>query len=159
MENNKWFLKINKFSGSAFTRESGWDCCLLEEANWLHWTCQDFLAKWHPTVPNYLACMNFYNNFFHLLFYLPIYLPTPMCHADTLCPGNEFIPMLCVPRLVLKTLWHPRYLVKRAIRVALSINSISCSVGMYICMYSYVCMYVYIYPHTHIYTLIDFLIN
>ena len=58
----------------------------------------------------------------------------PRMPADSLCPRKEYMPMLYIPRLILKIQCNLRYWIRRAFRIALSINSISYSVGIYICI-------------------------
>ena len=64
-------------------------------------------------------------------FCLPIFLQF-LRPADTVRPGIESTPWLYNPRLIYKTLRHQRNIVRRSFIIAVSINYLSCSVGIYI---------------------------
>ena len=60
------------------------------------------------------------------------YFCTYLLHADNLWPGIAPVPWLHNPRLIDPTLCHQRYCVMRTFITALSINSLSCYLGLYI---------------------------
>ena len=88
----------------------------------------------HLTRISQHVCIYFCNNILLIFFTYIFMFLHPRVPADSLCPGKEYMPMLYIPRLILKIQCNLRYWIRRAFRIALSINSISYSVGIYICI-------------------------
>ena len=75
----------------------------------------------------------------YLFFFLPMgYFSAPICGMNTLRPGTASMPWMHNHRLILHTLSHQSYCVRRHFIIALSITFLSCTVGIYVCIYGFV---------------------
>ena len=63
------------------------------------------------------------------------FLCTYLWFADTAWPGMASMQWLHNTRIKLQIIFHQKYCVRRTFIIALSINSLSCSVRMYVCIY------------------------
>jgi len=118
----------NRHKDSSEPAKVSWACDIQQDV-----ITGGVLIYIHIDILRYLFFFFSYQWIFfciHLFFFLPMDI--------FLRPGTASMPWMHNHRLILHTLSHQSYCVRRNFIIALSITFVSCTVGIYVCIYGFV---------------------